>query len=77
MMKLLAKFDILKIGLCYMSVCTNVENPIEIEKLANAEHPSGVRTPWRLSKDKYFATGHTNPCVCEQDPTRKHYLLGC
>lgn len=76
-MKLLAKFDILSIGLCYMTVCTNVESPIDIEKLANAEHPSGVSSPWRLSTDKNFATGHTNPCACEHDGGRKHYLLSC
>lgn len=69
-------FDIIFTGLVSLSVCTNLSIP-EMEERANIEAPTGISYGWKLSESKTFATGQTNPCVCEKDPTRKHYLLHC
>lgn len=67
------------IGIITMSVCADKNVSIEeIEEHINLVHPTGINTRWQLSKDKYFASGETNPCNCDQNPnTRKHYLLNC
>lgn len=69
------KFTVYADGLCYCSVCTNL--PAEkVADRANAENPTGTRTRWELSEDR-FKTGEPNPCQCEKDPECKHYLLVC
>lgn len=67
------------VGLVCMSACVdNTVTTEELEKAANNEHPTGVRSTWKLSKDKFFRQGQPNPCPCEERPeTRKHYLLNC
>lgn len=75
-MKSETKFDVIVTGVVYLSVCTDAVGREEIERLANFERPTGVG-PWRLSENKHFTTGHTNPCVCERDPARQHWLLSC
>jgi hypothetical protein len=48
-----------------------------------AEHPTGITSKWRKSKDKTFAAGGVggalpNPCPCNTCPkTHKHYLFNC
>lgn len=62
-------------GLCYKSMCAVADASIdEIEAEAG---PSGTRRGWKLSEDTHFATGQTNPCPCDQEEGRLHYLLSC
>jgi hypothetical protein len=66
-------------GVVSCSVCVECGLSIkEIEKEVNAINPTGVGSKWEISKDKTFSDGkHTNPCICESDNTRLHYLLNC
>jgi len=72
-----AKFTVLAVGLCKLSVCTDEADPQVIEALSNADQPTGLSHKWTLDPAANFASGETNPCVCEKDPHRKHYLLHC
>lgn len=65
------------VGPCYASICTSL--PIdEAVRTMNSFNPTGIKSPWALSKDAHFKTGHTNPCPCEDTPeTHQHYLLEC
>lgn len=50
----------------------------EVAREVNGSYPTGISSQWRVSGDELFADGeHTNPCACEQDPERKHWLLEC
>lgn len=72
------KIEIYAVGLCYMSVCVPGDMPIEeVEESANLQHPSGVSHKWSLNDKGQFADGTPMPCVCEGNPTRRHYLLSC
>ncbi len=66
------------VGIVAMSICAEKEiSTNQIEKFANTEHPLQI-LKWKISKDKCFKSGETNPCNCEQFPNdRKHYLLNC
>jgi hypothetical protein len=44
---------------------------------ANAACPTGLSHGWRLSYDEKFASGQPNPCLCNEDSLRMHYLLVC
>lgn len=48
-----------------------------VERVVNELNPTGIATKWKISKDEKFRTGQTNPCVCEDDPKRLHYLMEC
>lgn len=65
-------------GLCAASVCApNDMHPDEVARLTNISRPTGIESQWQLSTDKTFKGGEPNPCVCEQDNTRLHYLMVC
>lgn len=65
------------IGLCHASVCVEKDTPrAEIESYVNTAHPTGIRSPWSISEEK-FADGSPNPRPCDLIPTRLHYLLVC
>ena len=49
----------------------------EVEAAVNAQLPTGLDHGWSISEDATFKTGQTNPCECEDDTTRMHYLLNC
>lgn len=67
---------IYSVGLFYLSICVPAEMSVEeIERAANANEPTGVN-PWKISSDKFF-TGQDNPCPCDKQSGRKHYLLSC
>lgn len=71
------KFWIYNWGLLYASVCSSLSLEETTEQI-NRELPTGIKSPWRLSSDKTFHTGETNPCACQQHPdTHKHYLFNC
>lgn len=66
------------VGLCYASVCA--EGDLTGEEAASIYRhtdPSGTRLGWVLSEDPNFRTGQLNGCVCEEDPSRRHWLLEC
>lgn len=65
------------VGLCHASVCVEKDTPVaEIESYVNTAHPTGISSPWEVSKEK-FADGTDNPHACELIPTRLHYLMVC
>jgi hypothetical protein len=66
-----------KIGLCFASVCALDASPEEIEDSLNRSHPTGIASRWTISHDATFASGEPNPCVCNDDPSRLHWLLSC
>jgi len=66
------------IGLCYMSACApGTMAPEAIERDANLQQPTGISHDWRISKNETFLSGDANPCPCDKDPERKHWLLEC
>lgn len=67
-----------RVGLCHASVCAPKDMPIEtVEMQVNADHPTGIDSRWQLDEADHFASGETNPCPCEQDRERQHWLLSC
>ena len=69
-------FEAYGVGLVCASVCSNL--PVEeITRRLNAEHSTGISSRWEPSKDETFADGHPNPCPCNKDARRKHYLFNC
>jgi hypothetical protein len=68
------KVDIYSNGPMYCSACADSSlSKDEVEAEVNLYNPSGVR-PWEISKEP-FRGGRSNPCKCEEDNTRLHYLL--
>lgn len=58
-----------------MSVCAPGE--LSGEKVAAAverHYRCGTDRGWTVATDT-FKTGERNPCVCQEDPHRKHWLL--
>lgn len=65
-------------GLVSCSVCAPKDMPIEeVTSQVNIELPTGISSQWSNSEDTHFAQGQTNPCVCESNPDRLHYLFTC
>lgn len=65
-------------GLLYCSVCAPKDMPIEaVTNEVNRQQPTGITSQWQLSKDETFKNGEPNPCPCEKDNTRLHYLFNC
>ena len=66
-------------GIMSCSVCAdNKLSNKEITKKVNDILPTTISSKWKLSKDKIFQGGQTNPCPCEKNQeTRKHYLFNC
>lgn len=65
-------------GLCYASVCAPAEMAAdEVEAEVRRDHDSGTDGGWRRSIDETFKGGQPNPCQCDQDPGRKHWLFVC
>ena len=65
-------------GLCYASVCAPKD--MEGEKVAEEAdyvHPTGLDHGWSVSDDKNFRSGETNPCECNHEADRRHWLLSC
>jgi hypothetical protein len=65
-------------GVCHCSVCVPAGMEREVvETEVNAAHPTGISSSWSISKDETFAGGQPNPCPCDDDPQRMHYLMEC
>ena len=70
--------NVYSMGFAYCSVCVPEDMPrAEIEAAVNAAHPAGTWVGWRISEDLNFRQGKPNPCQCEDDAARRHYLLNC
>ena len=64
-------------GLIHCSVCADAKlTKQEVEAETNLENPTGIGSQWRVSKDQ-FNDGGKNPKPCEEDKSRKHYLMVC
>lgn len=64
-------------GFIYCSVCAPADMSVEdVVARVNEKMPTGIKSDWVLC-DEDFATGEINPCQCEDDETRLHYLLNC
>lgn len=65
-------------GLCHCSACVPIDMDRDsVEAAVNALNPAGTEYGWRISQDAEFKDGKPNPCQCEQDSSRTHYLLNC
>ena len=65
-------------GPCMASICAPMGlTAKEIVAQANHHHPTGISSPWKIADDSTFRSGDPNPCPCERDPQRVHYLLSC
>lgn len=65
------------VGLVCTSACAPKDcTPGDVEFAANYHHPTGISSQWTVA-DEPFATGQPNPCVCNDDPGRLHWLLTC
>lgn len=64
-------------GLCHCSVCAPKDMAVaDVVAAANVQHPTGLDHGWEHS-DEAFATGQQNPCECNTDSQRLHYLMVC
>lgn len=65
-------------GLCHCSVCVPAGMKREdIERGADLAHPTGLDHGWSISSDPTFRAGQPNPCICNADTSRQHYLMVC
>lgn len=66
------------IGIIHASACAPMDTPgLDVIDAANKIHPTGGH-PWFIDPDaKTFNSGAPNPCVCNDDPARQHWLLTC
>ena len=81
--------NVYSMGLVMASVCApsnmagdevaaavNEQDADSLRGVGLAKH-AGHTPQWGVSDDANFRTGQTNPCPCEDDPSRKHWLLEC
>jgi hypothetical protein len=66
------------VGIVYACACAPKDTPIEeVEAAVNEQHPTGLSHGWAKSSDETFSGGQSNPCPCNSDPSRLHWLLSC
>ena len=69
------EFVIYSEGPLSASVCSSLDKDEVITRMAKIT--CGTTTGWVFA-DEPFATGETNPCLCNQNPqTHHHYLFHC
>ena len=60
----------------HCSVCVPHNMPIsEIEKLVSENSPTELGHSWSVSSSPTFSGVAPNPCQCEIDQARLHYLM--
>ena len=65
-------------GLCFCSVCAPADMLIpDMLRQVNLSNPTGLSHGWEVDNADKFSGGQPNPCACESDATRLHYLLSC
>lgn len=67
------KVEIYSIGFFYLSVCA--DKTLSIKEITDEVNSENSTEAWKFSDDPKFAQGKTNPCECEKDPNRNHYLF--
>lgn len=71
------EIHIYRTGVCTCSVCVPGDwTRKRVVAETNLNNPTGLDSRWRIARTK-FTTGENNPCTCNMDGTRKHYLLHC
>lgn len=64
-------------GVCHCSVCAPADMPREdVIRETNWAHPTGIDHGWQISPES-FKGGQSNPCACNSDVGRLHYLMVC
>jgi hypothetical protein len=48
-----------------------------VEKAVNAEHPTGLDSPWTVSKRRELKDGTKLPARCMDNENRRHWLMEC
>lgn len=72
-----SKVVIYKEHMLCLAVCAPKEmSKEELTKMVNDLNRSGTSAGWVVPDGKEFQ-GHENPCVCEKDSTRLHYVMVC
>ena len=70
--------NVYAMGLVHCSVCAPREMPAEdVVARVNNQHPTGIVSQWKLDPSETFSSGRSNPCPCDHDSDRLHYLLVC
>lgn len=65
-------------GPFYCSVCVPEGwDRARVEREVNLANPSGTENGWFVAKDPTFKGGQPNPCECDDDPKRRHWLMDC
>ena len=69
--------NIYNMGIVHCSVCTPKEmTREEVVAAVNNNAPTGLSHGWLIDSKK-FASGQENPCICEHNVDRLHYLMVC
>lgn len=64
------------VGAFYASACAPASmEGADVAAAVEKHSPCGTESGWTVSPDPHFGGGETNPCQCEEDPDRKHWLL--
>ena len=64
-------------GICHCSVCAPKDmQRSEVEWQTDIAHPTGLDYGWKID-DGPFKGGEPNPCECNWDKNRLHYLMTC
>ena len=64
-------------GLVCCSACAPLDmQAADVELAVNHQHPTGIASRWSVTDDT-FKGGQPNPCACDTDSTRRHWLLTC
>lgn len=73
----MSNIDIYLKGLIHCSVCAPKEMPVaELEAAVNTKCPTGIASSW-VRSELAFKSGEPNPCACNKDSGRLHYLMNC
>jgi len=65
-------------GLCACSACAPGDmDAAQVAAAVNDANPTGIDSRWSVSADPFFRTGEPNPCPCNDDAARQHWLLEC
>ena len=74
----MSDFSVYTWGICHASICGPKDaTDDEILIAADELHPTGLDWGWKLSDNPTFSGGQPNPCECDADPDRRHWLLDC
>ncbi|GEP12290.1 hypothetical protein [Methylobacterium gnaphalii] len=64
-------------GLLMCSACAPAEmDGPAVAAAVSRDHPSGTELGWAIAKEP-FRDGEPNPCPCNVDAARRHWLLEC